>query len=398
MDPTLPAHEPTAPPERPLRLVIVGTPRSGNTWLRHLLMTLYDVRSEAIHAPEGINWADLPASLIVQIHWPPTPAFQDLLREHQFQAVTLARHPLDVLLSILHFSTFDESTSSWLLGAHGTEDNIFAALPSTAVFQEYAVSARAAALLALSCSWAAQPGSCHVRYEDLVEAPAVCLQRVAKHLPAPMKCSVDRAVASNTFSKLKAAARARHHFWQGQPGLWKKLLPAAMARQIADVHPEGFALFGYACDADPALSVAQADANWLQLVRDEFAAGLRRQIAMEQMCAQLQAELAEAKARLAKQEADILNAQSGLARSRADALTLLRARAEDQKRMEELCAAVTCAREKLMFVDALHPLPFQLAWKLQNLAARFPRLSSAVKGLLGAPEVRSSAPRRLGRQ
>jgi len=52
------------------------------------------------------------------------------------------------------------------------------------------------------------------------------------------------------------------HFWQGKPGLWKKLSTAEVARHIASAQPRSFERLGYRCDPDPGLTREQADANW----------------------------------------------------------------------------------------------------------------------------------------
>lgn len=43
-----------------LRLAIVSTPRSGNTWLRKLLASMYDLPQIAVHTPREIAWQSLP--------------------------------------------------------------------------------------------------------------------------------------------------------------------------------------------------------------------------------------------------------------------------------------------------------------------------------------------------
>src|SRR5262245_44560627 len=84
-----------------LRIVVISTPRSGNTWLRHLLAKIYGSQELAVHNPADVDWAAIPVDCILQIHWRPTPEFLSLLERHGFRVVVLARHPFDVLLSIL---------------------------------------------------------------------------------------------------------------------------------------------------------------------------------------------------------------------------------------------------------------------------------------------------------
>src|SRR4051812_47364718 len=104
-----------------MRIAVVSTPRAGNTWVRHLLATAYQVPHLARHALAHSDWKELPAEVVLQIHWRWEPGFVAKLEEHGFRVVTVARHPLDVLMSILHFCIYDSESEQWLLGAKGTE-------------------------------------------------------------------------------------------------------------------------------------------------------------------------------------------------------------------------------------------------------------------------------------
>ena len=101
-----------------LRLAVISTPRSGNSWLRHMLAQTFELDQIIVHLPDEIPWDNLPARAIVQLHWPADDAaFAARLAEHGFRVVVSARHPLDVLISILAFCQHDDSTLRWLGGA-----------------------------------------------------------------------------------------------------------------------------------------------------------------------------------------------------------------------------------------------------------------------------------------
>ena len=116
------------------RLALISTPRTGNTWLRHMLSAIYDATELAVHRPDDINWGDLPKRCVLQIHWLRSTPFLSQLQRHNFRVVVLARHPLDVLLSILHFSLHDDSTQQWLGGALGSEACICGACRAAPLF------------------------------------------------------------------------------------------------------------------------------------------------------------------------------------------------------------------------------------------------------------------------
>ena len=96
-----------------------------------------------------------------------------------------------------------------------------------------------------------------------------------------------------------------HHYWQGKPGHWKRLLPCKAAYAIAATQADAFSTFDYECDPDTALDDISADANWIDLNRRELTTrlwnytpmkqqlepALRRAEALEQRCAELEGVL-----------------------------------------------------------------------------------------------------------
>jgi Sulfotransferase domain len=250
--------------------VIVSTPRSGNTWLRSLLVNAYALdraRNEELwaHSPEGFSWRDLPRRCVMQLHWEPNEAFHRLLRAHGVTAIALARHPLDVLISILQYSQHSAETACWLRGDGGDERTLPGALPCSETFLDYATGRRASVLLSLSVDWWQTRRSLNLRYEDLVRDPSRTLGQLTQTLGGGVSPeALSRAVASCTIDKLRTSENAPH-FWQGKPGLWKALLTVEAAQHIAAAHPRAFEQFGYVCDADPSLTREQADMNWATL-------------------------------------------------------------------------------------------------------------------------------------
>jgi hypothetical protein len=249
------------------RVAVVSTPRSGNTWLRRLPATAYAVPQFAAHTPAGVDWDGLPGGCIVQLHCWPTEPLVARLAAHRFAAVALARHPLDVLLSVLHFCRREATTGRWLGGQGGDEASLRGEAPRSRSFREYARGPRADALLAVSRAWWARPEARRVRYEDLVRDPAGELERLAQALGVRVRRPVAEAVAAHTLGEQRRhdAAHA-HHYWQGQPGLWRRLLPLWEVAAVAPALAGALADLGYACDPDPGLTAEQADAAWREIV------------------------------------------------------------------------------------------------------------------------------------
>jgi hypothetical protein len=250
-----------SPDDDIFRIAILSTPRAGSTWLRRLLNSVYSMPQVVLDNPIHVDWEQLPNRCIMQLHWKCDPALLFTLKQRGFRLLTMCRHPLDILVSILHFSSVNPNTASWLDGRGGDERAIAQATPCSAQFLDYALSMRADILLSVSRHWKTVEDCRMVRYEELVHEPAARLTSVCDWLrPAPAE-AIDYAIQANTLEKQRQG-NANQHFWRGQPDQWKRLLPARPARKIAAQHQDLFQALGYVCDPDRKLTTAQADANW----------------------------------------------------------------------------------------------------------------------------------------
>ena len=226
-----------------LKLLVVSTPRSGNTWLRYMLSTVYQLHQHAVHTPQALDWAALPDKSIVQLHWHRTPEFQALLAQHQVKPVTIARHPLAVLLSIWQFAVHEPATAQWLGGEGGDESAMLNQPVDSAAFLNYACGPRAKALLSVSAEWWDTPGTAQVRYEDLVKQPLETLTALCHGL-GPAQASLAQTLQDNAIDKLRLTS-SNNHFWQGQPDAWQQMVPPEFALQVQHAHSAVFQRLGY---------------------------------------------------------------------------------------------------------------------------------------------------------
>ena len=283
------------------RIAVVSTPRTGNTWLRHLLTTLYDLSGIVANGPADVDWASLPDRCVLQIHWRPHAEFRERLRQYGFRVVVMARHPIDVLISILHFAVL-EPTGRWLEGEGGNEHSILGAMPRSNAFLDYAAGPRAAALLAVSQEWWRQVDCFRVQYEKLVQGTGPILHDLIAWLGESPRKSVEQAVTANTLNKLRSQTQVNHHFWQGRPDLWRTLLTVAEASRLFKTHAELFGELGYTCEASPSLDGQNADANWIKLAWSDLADDLQNVRAMRRTLVNLEARcgVGEAELRIAR--------------------------------------------------------------------------------------------------
>ncbi|MDF3838085.1 sulfotransferase domain-containing protein [Cupriavidus basilensis] len=246
-----------------LRLALVSTPRSGNTWLRYLLARTFDLEQYAVHSPSALDWSSLPQRCIVQLHWNNTPEFRSLLNAADFRVITISRHPLDTLLSILHFSPNEPETAQWLLGQGGSEQSIHHKSPASSEFQDYCISPRAQALLSVTPQWWDVDGVVKVRYEDLVSDTTGVLCTIAEVIGEPAS-GLAEIVDSLSIENLRLTS-SNQHFWKGQPGLWRNLILPDFAEEIYQVNQGSFEKPGYTCASDEKLQVCNVEEFWAQL-------------------------------------------------------------------------------------------------------------------------------------
>lgn len=228
------------------------------------MSSVYDMSEMAVHRPDDLDWDSVPSDVVVQLHWHRLGSLRARLDQEGFQVVSLARHPLDVLVSILHYAPRLPWSADWLKGEAGDERDLLDASPRSPAFLEWAQSGRAAALLSVSAEWWEDPAAVQVRYEDLVADPVATLRRLVEHIGVLPVRSLREAAENQRFENLREALNPVH-VWKGQPGLWRRLLLGDDARAIARRHDRVFASLGYPVDADDTLTADTADENWASL-------------------------------------------------------------------------------------------------------------------------------------
>ncbi|MEO8506736.1 MAG: sulfotransferase domain-containing protein [Betaproteobacteria bacterium] len=246
-----------------MRLVLASTPRSGNTLLRGLLAGVYGLQQFAVHDVADLDWRNLPMRSIVQIHWHRTASFLQLLEDNSFRPITIARHPFDVLLSILHFSSREPATRRWLLGEGGDEASIHGANPMQQEFARYATGGRAGKLLSITPQWWRDGAVIKLRYEDLVRDTARTLQVLESEFGPPL-ADTTQVIAQHALDELRTSS-SNMHFWQGTPGLWKSLLTNDVAHAIAAAHPDVFATLDYPTEQDRWPGEHDVNSAWVRV-------------------------------------------------------------------------------------------------------------------------------------
>ena len=241
---TVSTPEPAVRPPRPARLAIIGTPRTGNTWIRRVLADMIGAVELPVHHPGDLDWDDLPHRVVVQLHWPRSAALQDRLAAEDFTVISAARHPLDVLLSMLQFVQKDAGPAAWLAGTAAGIADLAGVGPHDEAFLRGADGPEAAALLALTPQWWQTPSTVQVRYEDLVLDPVGGFAELLDATEQQSQLPLDMALAANTAERINELSGGTH-LWKAQAGMWRVSLSAAHAAHLNDTHRKVFADLGY---------------------------------------------------------------------------------------------------------------------------------------------------------
>jgi hypothetical protein len=366
------------PSEPQLRIAVISAPRSGNTWLRNMLAASFSLREIAVHRPEHVDWSALPARVVLQTHWDPVEPLLGLLHRHDFRVVTVARHPLDLFLSLLNLRQYAEEAPHWDEGKSGR--TLVGASPRSPDFLEFACGRMTASLLSPTLRWLRTPGTVSVRYEDLVADTTGTLTRVTQALSSDARQPADEVAPAYAIERLRSGYGVWHyHYWQGRPGHWKTLLTAREAHQIASAHAAAFAELGYDCDPDTDLDETQADLNWYRLQCNSIC----KHLADERTKHRLTRGALESK------EEQLAAAQSALADAEAQAAAALHSLAELRQECKARGRALATAHAELDSIrqhsgefETLGPYSLKVARTVQNFSRRHPLLASAVKQLV----------------
>lgn len=268
-----------------LRLALLGTPRCGNNWLKVILSNLYALpfnldEWEAYVKPRNPQPPPLPdGGWIIHQHVPPITRLQDFLQRSNIQAITLARHPGDILVSLHHFIRRQingglETTPHLRVLAH---DSAAADLH----VMQYVRKAFHRELF-LTLAWAAV-GVPVVRYEDLHADPyslALQASRLVHEVPPE---TVVPAVADASLDHLQADDNHPWYYRSGRTEDWRSELSEAVVRRLLE-NPmvcrfcETFGYdFGTAYPPpevkQPPLPAAALDIPLIQVLRKEWPEG-----------------------------------------------------------------------------------------------------------------------------
>ncbi len=232
-----------------LRIMICGSPKTGNIWLKSLLAHLYAIPSFDATAARHIG--DFPAGAFVSHeHILPRPGVVRLETTHGLRFVTMARHPGDVFVSLYH----------WIqaLGESWKREGRLGTSPAHAMFGEpldspavlgYIAEDFHRECLGKTLAWVRAGRARLVRYEALRADPVGVLAGLAASLQPVRLACVEEAVEACRLERLRSRATGvqRRHFRRGSSGEWRTL-PAAHRALLEEVSAPALTVLGYSFD------------------------------------------------------------------------------------------------------------------------------------------------------
>ena len=174
------------------RILIASTPKTGNTWLAHLMADIYGLPIRELPLEFTLEQLERlgPRWVMIQ-HALPKSSLLNWLRHNNVHILTTLRHPCDTLVSLLHYATglalmpemepvlAQAMAGDW--GKYGPNITAFV----RGYFKEY---------VSLSAQWLWLTDSIGVRYEDLWRDPVGVVQAVTQRIREVPLDRIERSV------------------------------------------------------------------------------------------------------------------------------------------------------------------------------------------------------------
>ena len=236
-----------------LKILIVGTPKTGNTWLKYLCAAIYDLPMVRLGTVFSVAEAELAGPRwVAHQHLLPTQELIDWGLHNHVVFLSAVRHPGDVLASLWHHIRnkkrkvatvdFTEASSMGL-----DEENI--AGEHTKQFLEEGFHL----YLNLSVAWLRCPLARMVRYESLWDRPLETLRSLTDAILPVTDERIQMAICSCELALMQSLLDPEKKFLrQGGVGAWRLALPDDLKQTLTKLepYPQQFRALGYTMDED----------------------------------------------------------------------------------------------------------------------------------------------------
>jgi hypothetical protein len=236
-----------------LRILILSTPKTGNTWLRALLSAVYDIPELDLPWPFDPDYASARDEWVSHHHYRPDTEIVRWIETTRPVLITTIRHPGDVLLSLYHHvHAFQDAP---------IEMAALRAMLHTGFERTGVIPARGdepfSSELACSIEWIATGLGHVVRYEDLRRDTFQTLTALTDKIAPVNSEAIDRAIDRSELGLMRVLAGVHGKFFRaGRIGDWRHVLtPEILGDFAAEPYRSQLAQLGYTLDPrDPIIA------------------------------------------------------------------------------------------------------------------------------------------------
>ncbi|MEP5764916.1 MAG: sulfotransferase domain-containing protein [Halieaceae bacterium] len=242
---------------------IASYPKSGNTWLRHILNQLLcpDVGghiSVPFHArefPEDIYVHELPIGNVhlVKTHSYPGSEQLNAVSNPFYGAITIRRHPLDILLSAVNYNGIKTKSEFFLGGSIKTVDKIIEDGEFDHYVEQFIELDGVSTYCVMSGPWSQYqsqwndvftgPSHLTMVYEDMVARPEHSVMQISEYF----QLDTDMNLAHDIVERVEEKTQVNGEFyWRKQAYNYRKLLPLKTIQRFERHFEKQLLKLGYA--------------------------------------------------------------------------------------------------------------------------------------------------------
>lgn len=306
--------------DKAFRFIVAATPKSGGDWVAGLLSAISGSTLGNFQKIDSHILTGLPNNVVITTRDLPNSSLISNLNEANFHAMTVTRHPFDVLINVLLAANLDiETNTYWGDSLFQFEKVLINVIPRHPIVLQYAAFSRFKDLLAISSRWKHNEGTFSLTFEGLADNPVREMERVLDCDRFQIDVPIEEIIDRQKKRRLGQPAAATLSFTSATSGIWRRLIPAIQAERLESLLSTQMMDLGYQSDPDLTLTADEADINWYRLIAREQIRPLKEslqnyQLQMQVIGADLNTSLRELALRLdsINQFLDSFSISSGL--------------------------------------------------------------------------------------
>lgn len=226
-------------------IAVAATPRVGGTVISTALGKLLNVPRIADNNFDMIDINTLSSQTVVHTHLTQRQ-FKQLGLAVPSRAITVARNPVDTLISAFTFSQRSRTCVYWQHGKVFQKPLQFAGKDiKSKAFLDWATGPKATALLSVSPSWWNE-AAVSVKYEDFINKPTSFLKTILQSLnpqAQPDEQNIEKVASELDRNFLKETKN--QHRWNGGVNYGEALLSTESVNAIKEAHSDIFSTLSY---------------------------------------------------------------------------------------------------------------------------------------------------------